>query len=243
MTRAARERARVRTPIWVASGLAWLAIVLDPGGATLHDHHMHHGSLRMVVDHNASAGVAIGWLLMLVAMMLPLVTPAIRHVRDRSFARRRHRATAQFLAGYLLVWMLAGAVLMFAALVVRSSVRSEWAPVVVGVAAVLMWQLCPLKQICVNRMHAQPPLAAFGIAADLDAVRFGVVHGAWCVGSCWLLMLLPMLFASGHLAVMVLVTLWMWAEQLEPPIAPRWRLRVPARAMRALAYQARLRAG
>src|ERR1700689_3519407 len=52
--------------------------------------------------------LASGWALMLAAMMPPIVVAPLRHVRDRSFASRRARATLLFVAGYASVWMVAG---------------------------------------------------------------------------------------------------------------------------------------
>lgn len=111
-------------------------------------------------------------------------------------------------------------------------------------AIVLAWQCSPLKQLCLNRRHAYPELAAFGCAAERDTVLFGITHGAWCLGSCWLLMLLPLLFTGGwHAVAMGAVTLLMAAEQLEHPHPPRWRIRAPIRGARLVLAQARLCAG
>lgn len=227
MTAAARERARVRTPVLVASAIAWLLLIVNPGAAASHDHHLHH------MRHNTPVDGAAAWLVMLIAMMLPLLAPSIRHVRDRSFARRRNRATCLVVASYLAVWMAAGSALMAAAFLV-GTVRDESIAIAGSLVVIAAWQLSPYKQICLNRMHVHPELPAFGTAADLGVIRFGASHAGWCVGSCWGLMFLPMLCASGHLAMMALVTPWMWAEQLDRPAAPGWRLRIPLKAVRLM---------
>ena len=108
------------------------------------------------------------------------------------------------------------------------------APLVLLVLSLFLYEVSPFKQRCLNRGHAHPELAAFGRAADVDALRFGWSHGAWCVGSCWALMLLPLLFARGHLPAMAMVTLWIVAERLERPQPPRWRLRGPSKAIRII---------
>jgi predicted metal-binding membrane protein len=74
-------------------------------------------SLDLALVFNAPATLAAGWALMLAAMMLPLVVAQLRHVRERSFARRRARAMLLFVLGYLAVWTAAGMVLQVAALV------------------------------------------------------------------------------------------------------------------------------
>jgi predicted metal-binding membrane protein len=185
--------------------------------------------------------LALGWALMLVAMMAPLLTAPVRHVRDRSFARRRARAVALFVAGYGAIWSAAGAALLTVALAGRRSAPESSVPVALATLIALVWQFSPAKQSCLNRCHAHAELAAFAPAADLGALRFGLTHGIWCVGSCWALMLLPLLVSRGHLAAMAAVTLWILAERLERPMPPGWRWRGPGKAVRLVVAQSRLR--
>jgi len=105
----------------------------------------------------------------------------------------------------------------------------------------VIWQSSPIKQRCLNRNHAHTELAAFGWAADLDALRFGWRHGVWCFGSCWALMLLPMLISRGHIAAMAAVTLWLFAERLERPTPPQWRWHGPDKALRIVIAQIQAR--
>lgn len=228
MTPAARERMRVRVPLLAAAGAAWLALALAPGPAA-------HGSMHAASGTPAS--LAAHALLMFAAMMLPLSAAPVRHVRDRSLASRRGRAVALFLAGYALPWIAAGVVLLAAAGWVAAAGPAV-APALAG-AAVAAWQCSPRKQHFLNRCHAHPALAAFGAKADLDALRFGVSHAWWCMGSCAALMLLPMLFTRGHLAAMAVVTLWLAGERLEKPLPPRWRWRGPDRIVRLAVAQSR----
>jgi len=179
-------------------------------------------------------GSALGsWLLMLPAMMAPVIIPSVRHVRSHSLARRRTRAVALFLMGYVCMWTLAGA----AVLPLLYS-GHPYLPLLVALAAA-SWHVSPLKQWCLNRCHAHPPLAAFGLAADLDASRFGLIHGVWCVGSCWAPMLLPMLLPGQHYLAMACSSLWVFAERMEVPASPAWRIRAPRRALRLVAETVR----
>jgi predicted metal-binding membrane protein len=104
-------------------------------------------------------------------------------------------------------------------------------------------QLSPAKQRCLNRCHAHTELATFGAAADLGALRFGAAHGLWCAGSCWALMLAPMLLPQEHVAAMALVAVRTWSERLESPQPPRWRWRGLGKMRRIAAAQARIRLG
>jgi predicted metal-binding membrane protein len=241
MSPAARERTQVRAPLLLVGAIAWALLVMHPGGLKLQCHGVRHTSLDGLLTHNPPGELAAGWALMLVAMMVPLMTAPIHHVRLRSFAHRRMRATALFLLGYGGLWMLAGFVLTMLALLVPSWVENPLVAASAATAVVVAWQASPFKQACLNQLHAHRELAAFGLAADLDVLRFGLEHGFWCVGSCWGLMFLPMLFPDAHLVGMAFVTLWMWAEQLNTPASPAWAMRFPAKAARALIAQMRLR--
>jgi predicted metal-binding membrane protein len=103
------------------------------------------------------------------------------------------------------------------------------------------WQVSPGKQWCLNGCHRRPALAAFFAAADRDAGRFGLAHGAACVGACWALKLLPLIAGAGHLVAMAAVTLLVFAERLDHPAPLAWRLRGPGKALRIIAAQARQR--
>jgi predicted metal-binding membrane protein len=221
---------QVLAPLLATAAAAWLALLVHPAApasGAMHSTHWRPGPLA------AEAA------LMFSAMMLPLSGAPVRHVRDRSFARRRGRAVALFAASYALPWIAATVVLLLAA---RWIVAAESPAVLaLAVAAVAVCQASPHKQHCLNRCHARPELAAFGARADLDVLRFGVTHASWCIGSCFALMLLPMLFARGHLAVMAGVTLWLAGERFEKPMPPRWRWRGPGKIVRIALGQARAR--
>jgi predicted metal-binding membrane protein len=175
---------------------------------------------------------------MLLATMPPLLLHPILHVWTRSLARRRIRAVALFLFANTAVWMAVGCVLAAGALAMRMVADLDAvlaAAVATGIA--LVWQATPVKQTCLNRCHRLPPLAAFGIAADLDCLRFGAQAGAWCVGSCWALMLAALMAGDAHGFAMLAVAAVSSAERMERPRPARWRmplgLPVPLRRLRS----------
>jgi predicted metal-binding membrane protein len=197
-------------------------------------------SFDLAFVFNSSAQLASGWALMVAAMMSPLLVAPLRHVRDRSFTRRRTRAMLLFVAGYGAVWMIAGVGLQATAL------TAQWAAsaplVYLSLTAVaILWQISPAKQWCLNRCHRRPHLAAFGAAADRDAFNFGVTNGVSCAGACWALML-PMLVAGqGHVFGMIALALFVFAERLETAVPLEWRWRGPGKAWRIISAQARIR--
>jgi predicted metal-binding membrane protein len=201
-------------------------------------------SFELALLFNSPASLASAWALMLAAMMLPVLAAPLRHVRDRSLARRRGRAMLLFVLGYLAVWMAAGALLQALALTARSLVPLPLAwfglTFAVAIAIAIIWQVSPAKQWCLNRCHRRPQLAAFGLAADRDAFNFGLTSGASCAGACWALMLMMLLAGEGQSPAMIAVTLLVFAERLEAPAPLTWRWRGTGKAMRIVLAQARL---
>ncbi|MCL9759803.1 DUF2182 domain-containing protein [Frankia sp. AiPa1] len=201
----------------------------------------------------------VSWPFMLTAMMAPLLIPALRHVYVRSLPSRRRRTLALLTAAYAAIWSAGGLILFVLAGAILAIRRwlslspngtffpdsavfpDDMVALAIGVVVAVAWQFSPLKQRCLNRHHAHPPMAAFGRDADVAALRFGGMHAFWCLGSCWALMLLPLLFDRWHLVAMAVVTLWIWAEVLDPPVAPAWRPRLPVTAARLVSAAARQR--
>jgi predicted metal-binding membrane protein len=229
MTAAGRARMRVQAPLLVVGAAAWLALVLQQG-------HPVHGAMHAA--RWTPASLAADAVLMVAAMMVPLAGAPLLHVHDRSLARRRGRAVALFLAGYAVPWIVAAAALRM----VADWIGAAQSPALLGGAmlAAAVCQSSPWKQHCLNRGHAHPELAAFGMRADRDVLRFGLSHARWCIGSCAALMLLPLLVSRGHLAVMAGVTLWLAGERLERPLPPCWRWRGPGMVVRVALAQARV---
>jgi predicted metal-binding membrane protein len=182
------------------------------------------------------ASLAAGWLLMMVAMMSPVLIEPVRQIRRRSFTHRRARAIALFAIGYAAIWMVVGGLLMTIALAMASFTPQPYVAAAVVACLAAVWQCSPVKQRCLNRCHAPAVLAAFGAAADIDALRYGMTHGRWCAGSCWVLMLLPLLLPMppfwGHVAAMAMASALIASERLEQPAPPRWRVRGAGRAIR-----------
>lgn len=171
------------------------------------------------------AGTFVMWAVMMVAMMLPSATPAIL-----MYARMRHPRTARlrrvtlFVGGYLAAWTLfsAGATLLQwglheAALLSQAmAVDSRWALGGTLLAAGL-YQLSPWKYACLR--HCQSPLGFFfGHWRDgaLGSLRMGIDHGLYCVGCCWLLMLLLFVVGIMNLLWVAGLAVYVLLEKLVP---------------------------
>ncbi|HEV7474162.1 MAG TPA: DUF2182 domain-containing protein [Pyrinomonadaceae bacterium] len=247
MTISPQERARIYVLILLISAIAWLMILVNPGSmmtlahCPVIDSGASPASFRMLLAMNPVSSLMAGWAVMLVAMMSPTLIAPISHILERSFKSRRARSVTIFVLGYAAIWMTAGGVLLAAKLVLTWFAPQSYLPAAVVGLIAFVWQCSPIKQRCLNRGHNHKELAAFGVAADLDAVRFGVTHAAWCVGSCWALMLFPILLSDGHFAAMAAVTFLMISERLEQPRPLGWALRVRGKLMRIMVAQTRIR--
>jgi predicted metal-binding membrane protein len=131
----------------------------------------------------------VHWLVMVLAMMLPLVIDPIRGVAARSLWPRRHRAVGGFLLGYLSVWLVAGIVISLAIAEVRLDHHLRNLPAVaVAFAVAALWQLTPAKRWAIRACHKTLPIAPCGWRADRDCFRYGLMIGTSCLVSCWALM-------------------------------------------------------
>lgn len=165
------------------------------------------------------------WTVMMVAMMVPSVVPAVRtfdtHGRTTGQASG---ATALFIAGYLLVWSAIGAV---AYLVVQGlndglPAGSMAALRVVAVLLVVagVYQLTPLQQACLRRCQAPRASLApsMGMRAQWrrGAVRAGLRQGVSCLGASWPLMLVLLLVGMMDLAWMGVIAGVIFVEKVVP---------------------------
>ena len=127
-----------------------------------------------------------------------------------------------FTGGYLLVWTAfslaaTGLQALFEALSVASSmmeVSSRWLAGGLLLAAGA-WQWSPLKDACLAQCRS--PLhfiTGHWHAGRTGALRMGALHGLYCLGCCWALMLL--LFVGGvmNLVWVALITAFVLVEKL-----------------------------
>jgi len=222
----AHDYARLRNAVLGLSLIAWIVILVEPRASSCCSVSGSTFSLAALLASNPPFVLMRDWLLMLVAMMSPTLVPALYHIRISSFARRRPRSILLFAVSYVSAWMTAGIILLAVKLTATWWAPRSYVPAIVVGFSALVWQASPFKQRCLNRSHNHRPLAAFGLAADWDTLRLGLEHGVWCVASCWVAMLFPMLLPEGHLLAMAAISILMFCERLDPPGTPSWRWRV-----------------
>jgi predicted metal-binding membrane protein len=173
---------------------------MESAGAALTEPDPRAGVVRFALT-------AVMWIVMMVGMMLPSAAPTILLFsaveRKQAPAGRPHARTALFVLGYLIVWsafalLAAAAQMALAAAGLVSPEMSTTSALLGGAlfvaAGVYEWSVW--KQRCLA--HCRSPiefLARHVRPGDLGALRAGAIHGAYCVGCCWALMLL--LFVGG----------------------------------------------
>lgn len=177
--------------------------------------------------------IAAMWATMMVAMMLPSAAPAIllyAQVHRHSRGDEGPPPTAAFLAGYLACWLAFAAVAaVLQGALGTMGLASREASAAVLIAAGL-YQLSPLKDACLSRCRLPAQfLSRYYRPGASGALRLGLLHGAYCVGCCWLLMAL--LFVGGvmNLAWVAALTLLVAAEKLLP--GGEWIARIAGVAM------------
>ena len=199
-----RDRALVLASLVAVIMLAWAYLILG-AGIEMDEMDMGGGQIMMMAPPwtlGYAALIFLMWSIMMVAMMLPSAAPTILLVT--ALARERIAPVAvPFACGYVLVWTgfsLAATALQFG--LDRGGVLSETmatssaalAGIVLIVAGAYQWT--PLKQACLR--HCRSPLAFLlrrWRQGAWGAVTNGMRHGLYCLGCCWMLMVL--LFVGG----------------------------------------------
>jgi len=210
-----RQRLLLLAALAAITTLAWLYIWLGAGmgmsawdmtTASLFPHRLP------AIDGGMGATWAVTvamWWAMMVAMMTPSATPLVLlHSsvlrRQSSSAHGNSGLSLVLLLGYLLAWLAFAVVaaslqelLQPAGLLSEMMLwsRSAWFSAAV-LAAAGTYQLSPLKRTCLSRCRGPASfLTQHWRAGWAGALGLGARHGAYCVGCCWLLMLL--LFVGG----------------------------------------------
>lgn len=163
------------------------------------------------------------WVLMSAAMMLPTFVPAVRVFGELGSVRATDGASmAALVSGYGVVWVafsaIATAVQLYlakaGAMTGAGQTLSPWATAALLLAAGA-YQFSRVKAACLAR--CRHPLMFFmehWAPGPKPAFSMGMRLGAWCVGCCWMLMLLGLVGGAMNLFWMGAATLFMAFEKL-----------------------------
>lgn len=192
---------------------AWLALWWLDGTALGRSLHHEGASGPLVIEASL---FTVGWLLMIVAMMLPSSAPLV--MTFGALVRRRRRPSQLvllLLVGYLVVWSGFGLAAWLADRGVHAVVHAwpwlaEHPGLILATTLALagVWQFSSLRDRCLDECRS--PLGFVlhrwrGIDERREALAMGIAHGAFCVGCCWSLMLVMFGVGLGSLSAMLVL--------------------------------------
>lgn len=205
-----RDRQIVIGGLVFVSLASWLYILTGAGMDTGEMTPMSGGAMLMMKLAWTPAYFAlmlVMWWVMMVAMMLPSAAPMVLLFATVNRKSRQHgrpfTPTSFFATGYLIAW---GGFSLFVVLLqwglerlTLLSLMMQTTSLYLGAGLLIaagVYQLTPLKQACLR--HCQSPLQFIAYhwrPGSRGALLMGLEHGFFCLGCCWVLMLL--LFYGG----------------------------------------------
>ena len=233
---AAHDRKLLLLLLGTLIALAW--VILWAWGQSPYARFLDHQQLtHMRADGLWLLAVFVaGWVLMTVAMMLPTSLPLVLLFQRLVGWRADHMLLmALLLVGYLSVWTLFGALAFLGDGVLhRVAEQVGWLHAnawVIGAATLIgagLYQFSPLKYHCLEKCRS--PMSFItehwrGRHEAAQAFALGLHHGLFCLGCCWLLMLLMFLVGMGSLGwmlalgtVMAVEKNFPWGRRLSTPL-------------------------
>jgi predicted metal-binding membrane protein len=223
---ARRDRVLVLAALFVLAALAWgYTIYLSLGSSSK---SMGGLTTPMLLAWSAVDFVFMFamWAVMMFAMMLPSVTPTVM-IYERVRAKREEAGrpfvpTGGFVAGYLLVWIgfsLVATVLNWLLHTggALDSMIGRVAPTTGGILLIIagLFQWTPMKDVCLE--HCRSPIAFLTThwrEGTIGAVGMGMHHGTFCLGCCWMLMVLLFVLGVMNLPWVALLTIVVLAERM-----------------------------
>jgi predicted metal-binding membrane protein len=187
--------------------------------------------IAMLALHGMAPGamqLVLVWTAMTVGMMTPSAVPmAVTYLRIAPRLEptlNRAICLAAFIAAYLVVWILFAACAAALQLGMRGffliDEHMRFTSSSVGgvfLIAAGLYQLTPLKRVCISKCRL--PLG-FLLGSYRPGYRgafeIGLLHGAYCIGCCWLLMALVWVGGMMNLTWMALLSVLVIAEKTLP---------------------------
>ncbi len=168
------------------------------------------------------------WIVMMIGMMFPAAAPMVLTFHRVQFSKRARGdpfvATWVFVAGYLLVWALAGAVAYAGATgaeLLAASARLS-VPTIGRIGGGILfiagiYQLSPLKDVCLSKCRTPMTFIVTAWREGIGgALRMGILHGVFCLSCCWLLFVTLFLLGIMNIAAMATITALVFAEKTFP---------------------------
>ena len=222
------DRAIVGLSLAGITALGWLYLIVEADKMSRMDESMAMPHM-MSWDASYLGFLFVMWSIMMVAMMVPSVTPMVMMFATVNRKRRESDRTdlipvGVFVSGYLIAWMAFSAAAavaqwtLHAATLVSPMMTSSSA--ILGGALLIaggIYQWTPLKYACL--IHCRTPMSFLMTSwrpGRTGAFVMGLHHGSFCVGCCWVLMAL--LFVAGVMNVLwvAAIAAFVFIEKVAP---------------------------
>lgn len=232
-----RDRVAVLAGLLVVVLLAWGWLFLG-AGIEMQQMDMGGGQIMLMAPEwtaSYAALILLMWVIMMMAMMLPSAAPAILLAAALMGQRGTNRVfgpTGLFVVGYLVIWLgfsLLATSLQFGldrAGLLSADMASGNATLA-GLLLILagLYQWTPFKQACLVQCRSPfEYLTKYWRQGPFGPMLAGAKHGLFCLGCCWLLMVL--LFVGGLMNLLWIagLALLVFTEKLLPAAArvSRW---------------------
>lgn len=223
-----RERAVILAGLTLLTVLAWTYMWhLAQGMTNRMDKEMVMGQIQPWGALDLGLAFTM-WAVMMTAMMVPAASPMILLFADiqrkRRAQERTYVSTGVFVLGYLVVWygFAAAASLTQGGLhtaALLSPQLTSTSPILGGVLLVTagLFQWSPLKSVCLAQCRNP---VTFLMTEWRDGTKgafiTGLRHGAFCLGCCWVLMVLLFVLGIMNLAWIAALAAFVLIEKVVP---------------------------
>lgn len=223
-----RDRLIVITGLILISVLSWLYIIYLYRQMEVMNMGAMFFAMPMTPEWTVTDFILmfVMWLVMMFAMMTPAVAPLILLFAKVNRQRRVQLSpfvnTAYLLSGYFIVWAGFSLAATFLQWVLQQTswlnpdmiITNRILSAVIFISAGI-FQFTSLKQSCLN--FCQSPLQfiySYWRDGRYGAIQMGMRNGLYCVGCCWVLMVL--LFVAGVMNILwvALITLFVLIEKI-----------------------------
>ena len=175
------------------------------------------------------AFMLVMWIIMMIGMMTPSVSPMVllyAALARQSSARHDFAPPGWFLAGYLIAWTVFATLATLLQWMLES--QALITPMMAGTSRALggaaliaagAYQWLPAKQACLHSCRA--PLSFVQRHGGFQprargALRLGLLHGLYCIGCCWVMMLLLFAFGVMNLTWIAGLMIYVLLEKILP---------------------------
>jgi predicted metal-binding membrane protein len=218
----ARMNIAIASVLITTAAMAWVSVyyLMSMGGMSVTG-----AMVGMFVSPDMSSLLLflLIWIVGMIAMMFPAMIP-VTSIYSATLAKSTPQSivgSLLFLTGYLSMYLVLGIVAYFAVLLVMTTISTmpflwNYGTIALGVVLIAtgLWQLTPLKNACLKRCVS--PLGFFLTHSRQGfggAVRMGAEHGYYCVGCCYMYMLVMFVVAGMSLPAMALLAIMITLEK------------------------------